>query len=126
MFKLIIRIVAAILNIGIVALILSLVFYESLEFDNLNSWVFIAVAMITPLINISGLFGKPEFIKPLTVLIANTLVLAFFTPIILLVIIWPMGSKPRGSELIYVLSFYSALLFTESANILKMVKSNNF
>jgi hypothetical protein len=117
MVKSILRIAAVILNFGIIAFILGLAVRESLEFDNLNSWVFIAVAMATPLVNISGLLGKPKAMKSLAALIVNTLVLLSFSLIILLVMIWPMGSKPRGAELVYIFSLYSALLFTELSHI---------
>ena len=122
MVKSIIHIVAIILNFGIIAFILGMASHESLEFDNINPYVFIAVAMVTPLLNISGLLGKPDFMKPLIALAVNTLVLAIFSFIILLVMIWPMGSKPRGAELVYIFSLYSALLFTELSHILKMKK----
>ena len=117
-----IRIVAIILNLGIIAFILGMAFHESLEFDNINSYVFITVAMVTPLVNISGLLGKPDSIKPMIALVVNTLVLAIFSLIILLVMIWPMGSKPRGAELVYIFSLYSALLFSELAHILRIMK----
>ena len=122
LFISIFRIVAIILNIGIIAFILGMALHENLEFDNINSWAFITVAMVTPLVNISGLLGKPEFMKPLIALIVNTLVLAIFSFIILLVMIWPMGSKPHGSELVYIFSLYSALLFTELSHIFKIKK----
>jgi hypothetical protein len=122
MVKSITGIVTIILNIGIIAFILGMALHESLEFDNINSWVFIAVAMVTPLVNISGLLGKPKFMKPLVALIVNTLVLAIFSFIILLVIIWPMGSKPHGAELVYIFSLYTALLFTELSYILEIKK----
>ncbi|MFC1884687.1 hypothetical protein ACFL2O_07945 [Thermodesulfobacteriota bacterium] len=122
MVKSIIRIVAIILNFGITAFILGLALRESLEFDNINSYVFIAVAMVTPLVNISALLGKPAFIKPLIALLVNTLVLTIFSFIILLVMIWPMGSKPHGMEIVYIFSLYSALLFTELSHILKIKK----
>ena len=122
MIKSIIRIVTIITNIGIIAFILGMALHESLEFDNINSWVFITAAMVTPLVNISGLLGKPEFMKPLIALIVNTLVLSIFSFIILLVMIWPMGSKPHGAELVYIFSLYSALLLTELAHILEIKK----
>jgi hypothetical protein len=118
----IIRIVSIILNIGIIAFILGLAFRGNLEFDNIHSWVFITAAMATPLINISGLLRKPKVIKPLTALIVNTLVLSIFSFIILFVMIWPMGSKPRGAELVYIVSLYSALLFTELSYMLEIKK----
>ncbi len=122
MVKSILRIAAVILNFGIIAFILGLAVRGSLEFDNLNSWVFIAVAMATPLVNISGLLGKPEAMKPWAALIVNTLVLLIFSMIILLVMIWPMGSKPRGAELVYIFSVYSAFLFTE-VSLLSLLKN---
>jgi len=123
MIQSIIRAVAIILNIGIIAFILGMAFHENLELDTINAWVFITAAMVIPLINISGLLGKPEFVKPLIALIANTLVLTVFSFIILLVVIWPLGSKPGGSELVYIISLYSALLFTELSHILEMRKT---
>jgi hypothetical protein len=78
--------------------------------------------MATPLVNISGLLRRPKFMKPLIALIVNTLTLSIFSFIILLVIVWPMGSKPRGAELIYIFSLYSALLFTEVSCILEIKK----
>ena len=115
----IIRIVSIILNIGVIAFILSMGFLENLEFDNTNSWIFITLAMAAPLINVTGLLRKPGFMKPLIALIVNTLTLSFFSFIILLVMIWPMGSKPRGAELVYVLSLYAALLITELAHFIR-------
>lgn len=118
----IIRVVSIILNIGIIAFILNLAFLEYLEIDNINSWVFIIVAMATPLINISGLLRKPKAMKPLIALVFNTIVLSLFSFIILLVMIWPMGSKPHGTELVYIFSLYLALLFTELSCILEIKK----
>ena len=122
MFALITRIVSVILNIGIIAFILSMAFLENLEFDNINSWIFITLAMAAPLINISSLLRKPGFMKPLIALIVNSLTLSFFSFIILLVMIWPMGSKPRGAELVYIFSLYAALLVTELSCILEVKK----
>ena len=119
MMKSIIRIFAIILNFGIIVLILGLVLHKSLELDNINTYIFIILALVTPLINISGLLGKPAFIKPLMALVVNTVVLAIYSFIILLVMIWPMGSKPRGAELVYVSSLYAALLITELALIIR-------
>ena len=123
MIKSIIRIIAIILNFGIIAFILGMAFYESMELDNINSYILIAIAMVTPLVNISGLFGKPAFVKPVLALGVNTLVLVIYSFIILLVMIWPMGSKPRGAELVYIFSLYSVLLFTETAHILRIKKT---
>ena len=115
-----IRIVAVILNFGIIALILGMVLHEALELDNINTYVFMGAAMVTPLINILGLIGKPYVINPLIALAVNSLVLAVFTCIILLVVIWPMGSKPRGTEIGYIFSLYAALLVTEVSHILRI------
>lgn len=116
---------AIILNFGIIVFILGLALNQSLELDNINLYVFIIVAMLTPLVNISGLRGKPAFIKPVIALVVNTLVLVIFSLIILLVIIWPMGSKPHGMEIVYIFSLYSALLVTELAHSLKIKKGFN-
>lgn len=122
MGKSIIRTIAIILNFGIIFFILGFAVRQRLEFDTINSYVFIAVALVTPLLNISVFFGKPAFIKPMIAMVVNTLVLAIFSFIILLVMIWPMGSKPHGVEIVYIFSLYSALLFTELSHILKIKK----
>ena len=41
------------------------------------------------------------------------IILATFSFIILLVMIWPMGSKPHGAEIVYICTIYSGLLLTE-------------
>jgi hypothetical protein len=125
MIKSIIRTVAIILNVGIIVFILGMALRESLKMDNINSWIFVAVAMVTPLTNISCLIGKPGFISPLVALIINSLVLGIFSFIILFVMIWPMGSKPRGTELAYIFSLYSIFLFTELSHILAIRKKKH-
>ncbi len=120
MIKKTINIIAIILNVGIVAFICGLIINEDLEMDNVNTWFFIIITMATPVMNLIALSGKLK-IMPILSLVVNTLVLLLATLVIFLVVIWPMGSKPHGLELIYILSLYSALLFSEVALILRKI-----
>ena len=106
-------------NAIIVVVVLRFVLDDPPGTDDIKSWAMIALAVGSPLLNLFALSTRPGILRSFAALTANTAVLGLFGLTIFLMLVWPLGSKPRGTDLFCMLSAYAAVLVTEGALVSK-------
>ena len=112
-FDLFLRVVAIIMN----GLLIIGIFYkfidDSADFDNLRAVIWLAILLGCPVANLLGLFKLWGRVTKILAVIYNGISIFIWTFFILLMMIWPMGSKPKGLALLVISMSWLILILTE-------------
>ncbi|MBN1291210.1 MAG: hypothetical protein JXB48_05155 [Candidatus Latescibacteria bacterium] len=128
MIKTIINWLAILLNVTMFIGLVYLVIESNADIDNAQAVVWTGIALGFPLINIAGLVGIRKKISLIAAFITNTLVFLFYSFVLFLILVWPLGSKPKGNDVIIMWSSYIVIGLTELIlimNIWDRLKASN-
>ncbi len=86
---------------------------DSADINNLRAVIWLAILLGCPVLNLLGLFKRWGSVTKYLAAIYNGIAFLFWTFLILLMMVWPMGSKPKGLDLVAISVSWIILIFTE-------------
>ncbi len=101
------------LTIGIVHKFIN----EARDFGNPRAWLWLAVIIGCPLLNLIGLFKIWVRVTPVLAAVYNGCAICVWGFLIFLMMVWPMGAKPKGLDLVILPTSWLILLLTEAVLI---------
>ena len=110
--------VNALLVAGILFMIVTLIG----EWDNPKLWIFAGVVLACPALNLAGLYAWPGAAVRILAIFCNSASLVLWGGMIVLMMVWPLGSKPRGMDLVVLLGSWAVLALTECVLIRQVVR----
>jgi hypothetical protein len=122
-FDLSLRVMATIMNGLLIVGIVYKFIDDSADLDNLRAVIWLAILLGCPVVNLLGLFKIWSRVTKFLAVIYNGISIFIWTFFIFLMMVWPMGSKPKGLALLAISISWLFLILTEVV-LIRMIIHN--